>query len=160
MRTNILTRWLLNLQWIIKTFSLRILVSLLPRLSFLCVSALMMKRLLRKTSCAFSARYSHFALVAYFSRTMLNRVFDKDYILDLMLFRATNLSALLLPYFTVMLFFYASPWQWEPTGVSVFCFVFVFFLFQCWSFWEWCPFPCFLIHLGFFPFPSIVFHST
>ena len=46
----------------------------------------------------------------------------------LMLFRVTNLSALLLPYFTVMLFFFASPWQWEPTGVSVFCF-FVFFLF-------------------------------
>ena len=44
-----------------------------------------------------------------------------------MLFRVTNLSALLLPYFTVMLFFFfffASPWQWEPTGVSVFFFVF------------------------------------
>ena len=40
----------------------------------------------------------------------------------LMLFRVANLSALLLPYFTVMLFFFASPWQWEPTGVSVFFF--------------------------------------
>ena len=28
---------------------------------------------------AFGARYSSFALVAYFSRTVLNRVFDKDW---------------------------------------------------------------------------------
>ena len=28
---------------------------------------------------AFGARYSRFALVTYFSRTVLNRVFDKDY---------------------------------------------------------------------------------
>ena len=28
-------------------------------------------------SCAFGTRYSHFALVAYFSQTVLNRVFDK-----------------------------------------------------------------------------------
>ena len=27
----------------------------------------------------FGAQYSHFALVAYFSQTVLNRVFDKDY---------------------------------------------------------------------------------
>ena len=109
-------------------------------------------------------------------------------------FRVTNLSALLLLYCDA---FFASPWQWEPTGVSVlfcfcFCFCFLFFvffrfflffvflfcfvlfcfvlfcffvfvfffLFQCWSFWEWCPFSCFLIHLGFFPFPSSVFYST
>ena len=28
---------------------------------------------------AFGARYSRFALVAYLSQTVLNRVFDKDY---------------------------------------------------------------------------------
>ena len=45
----------------------------------------------------------------------------------------------------MLFFFLASPWQRarEPTGVSVFP------LFQCRAFWEWCPFPCFLIHLGF-----------
>ena len=63
----------------------------------------------------------------------------------LMLFRVTNLSALLLPYFTVMLFLLL-----HGSGNQL-VFVFFFFLFQCWSFWEWCPFPCFLIHLGFFP---------
>ena len=49
-----------------------------------------------------------------------------------MLFRVTNLSALLLPYFTVMLFFFffASPWQWEPTGVSGFFFFFFFSYFS------------------------------
>ena len=35
-----------------------------------------------------------------------------------MLFRVTNLSALLLLYCDA--FFFASPWQWESTGVSVF----------------------------------------
>ena len=41
----------------------------------------------------------------------------------LMLFRVTNLSALLLPV-TVLYCdaFFASPWQWEPTGVCVFFF--------------------------------------
>ena len=29
-------------------------------------------------SCTFGARYSRFVLVAYFSRTVLNQVFDKD----------------------------------------------------------------------------------
>ena len=44
----------------------------------------------------------------------------------LMLFRVTNLSALLLPvlYCDAFFFFFASPWQWEPTGVSVFFFFF------------------------------------
>ena len=72
---------------------------------------------------------------------------------------SNNLSALLLPYFTVMLFFFFFFFFLLLHGTAVgtnwcfwflFCFV-LFFLFQCWSFWEWCPFPCFLIHLGFFP---------
>ena len=36
-------------------------------------------RLRQTRSRAFSTRYSRFALVAYFSQTVLNRVFDKDY---------------------------------------------------------------------------------
>ena len=39
-------------------------------------------------------------------------------------FRVTNLSALLLLHCDA---FFASPWQWEPTGVSVFFFFFFFF---------------------------------
>ena len=65
-------------------------------------------------------------------------------------FRVTNLSAILLLYCDA---FFASPWQWEPTGVSG------FFLFQCWAFREWCPFPCFLIHLGFFPALYFIQHK-
>ena len=40
---------------------------------------------------AFGARYSRFALVAYFSQTVLNRVFDKDY-LKCKAISPTNLS--------------------------------------------------------------------
>ena len=42
----------------------------------------------------------------------------------------------------------------------LFCFVlFCFDLFQCWALWEWCPFPCFLIHLGFFPALYFIQHK-
>ena len=86
-------------------------------------------------------------------------LFKVPWSIYLMLFRVTNLSALLLPYFTVMLFLLLHG-SGNQLVFVVFFFFFFFFLFQCWSFWEWCPFPCFLIHLGFFPFPSIVFQST
>ena len=49
----------------------------------LCVSALLFASQnllrLRWTLAPSATRYSRFALVAYFSRTVLNRVFDKDY---------------------------------------------------------------------------------
>ena len=63
-------------------------------------------------------------------------------------FRVTNLSAILLLYCDA---FFASPWQGNQLVFLFFCFCFPPPLFQCWAFWEWCPFPCYLIHLGFFP---------
>ena len=50
----------------------------------LCVSTLPDEEVKAKSlvppaeSCTFGAQYSRFALVAYFSPTVLNRVFDKD----------------------------------------------------------------------------------
>ena len=74
--------------------------------------------------------------------------------------RVTNRSAILLLHCTMMLFLLLHGRGNQLMFLVFFCFCFLFFCspFQCWSFWEWCPFPCFLIHLGFFP--SIVFHST
>ena len=67
-------------------------------------------------------------------------------------------------YFTVMLFFFfffffASPWQWEPTGVSVLFVCFFFLFFSAGLSGKRCPFPCFLILLGFFPALYFIQHK-